>query len=208
MAFDPPVLQTISTAIIAVATVFYVVCTILLWLSTRKAANAAAASAEAATRSADATTLAADASKTSADLLTDLHRPYMGVHQIALIGGANYQNQPLWQISWEIRNFGTLPALAVDAKLDFVVGATVLFTSVATSAAEVFPASDPVTTIVSFPFEGPRRDEVLNGMMFLIARITITYATSSGERYQHCADAHYNRGRGTFTVVKSQTNIA
>lgn len=145
------------TGVSAVATVAYVVCTILLWLSTRKAANAAMMSAKAAKESAEATTVAADAGKKSADaaveaaeaskkstdLLAELNRPYMGVSHVKLEPDANAQNRPYWDISWAVENFGTLPALAVKARIEFLVadekGESLLFRGSALSPPKYFP---------------------------------------------------------------------
>lgn len=71
---DPTVLLT---GVVAVATVGFVVCTVALWLSTRRAANAATMAAEAAKKSAEATIEAAAAARKLADLLSAQHRPYV-----------------------------------------------------------------------------------------------------------------------------------
>jgi hypothetical protein len=181
------------TAVIAVATVAYVVCTILLWSETKKAAKAAKD--------------AAGESKRSTDLLAALNRPYMGVHQVTLASSAVTQNDPIWRITWAIRNFGTLPALAVESKAEFIVGATVEFAVAGSFSAEVFPKSDPASVDGAWEFKGPRRDEVRSGLAPLIVRIHITYGASNGQRYKHRADAQWNRGSESFTVRESETQI-
>jgi hypothetical protein len=95
----------------------------------------------------------------------------------------------------------------VDAKLEFLINVTVLFASAGPSSAEIFPESEPVPIVASFAFTGQRRDEVANGGVTLIARTHIAYTASNGQHYSHRADAQYNRGYGTFSVINSETNI-
>jgi hypothetical protein len=218
---------TLFTAISAIAAVAYVFCTILLWVSTRKAANAAMISAEAAKKSAEATTAAADAgrksadaaveaaeaSKKSTDLLAEMNRPYMGVSSVELKPDANAQNGTRWDIAWSIENFGTLPALAVEARLELLAedkstGAeTPLFEALGPLAAEVFPKLKPIENRTVLPWDDFKvvREAVLNGSAYLIANIAIAYSTSRDTRYLHEAEAQFSRGRGTFEIYKSTT---
>jgi hypothetical protein len=197
---------TVLTGVIAAATVAYVLCTVFLWLATKKAAEAATVSADAAKKSADATSAAAGESKKSAELLAALNRPYMGVHRVAFPNPAG-QNELIWGISSEIRNFGTLPALAVEARVEFVLNETVLYAAAGPFSAEIFPQSEPVLIDASFPFTGPRRDEVLIGAVMLVARIQILYAASNGQRYKHRANAQFKRGYPVFSVIDSETTM-
>jgi hypothetical protein len=181
---------TILTGVIALATIAYVVCTVFLWIATKRVA--------------DASTVAANEGRKSTDLLAALNRPYMGVHRVAFPNPAG-QNEIMWGISSEIRNFGTLPALAVEARVEFVLNETILYASAGPFAAEIFPQSEPVVIDASFRFQGPRRDEVLSGAVTLIARIHIDYAASNGQRYKHRANAQFKRGYPMFSVVDSVT---
>jgi hypothetical protein len=198
-------LMLFLTAVIAIATIAYVLCTVFLWLATKKAADAATVSEDAAKKSADATTAAAGESKRSTDLLAALNRPYMGIHRIAFLGDPSARNDTFWRISWEIRNFGTLPALEMEAKVEFVVNETMIAASAGPFSTEVFPQSEPVPTRASFEFTGQQRDEVMSGAVTLIARIHIAYSASSGQRYKHRANTRYDRGYGTFSVIDSET---
>lgn len=191
---------------LVILTFAYVICTLALWWTTRRAANAAKESADAAKESADATKETAEESKRSADLLAELNRPYMGVHHVEFTTGAQGQNHPdVWQITWAIRNFGTLPAQGVKAEVQLLVGETPQFTWSGPLAAEVFPLSDPVSTVTNFEFRGALRAAAMNGTFVPMIRIRIEYAASGGQRYNHRADWKFNRGYGTFSVVNSET---
>jgi hypothetical protein len=180
----------ILTGIIAIATIAYVVCTIFLWIATKRAA--------------EASVTAANEGRKSTDLLAALNRPYMGVHRVAFPNPAG-QNEIMWGISSEIKNFGTLPALAVEASVEFVLNETILYASAGPFSAEIFPQSEPVVIDATFQFEGSRRDEVLSGAVALVARIHIVYAASNGQRYKHRANAQFERGYPTFSVIDSVT---
>jgi hypothetical protein len=200
----PAWVQAIAAAIICGYTVK------LTWLTERyakaadDAAKAASISAEAATKSLEAAEKAAIENKRSTDLIATLNRPYMGVHRVAFPNPAG-QNEMAWGISSEIRNFGTLPALSVDARVEFVLNETVLYAAAGPFAAEIFPQSEPVTIDAHFQFTGPRRDEVLSGAVDLTARIQILYAASNGQRYKHRANALFRRGYPVFSVIDSET---
>lgn len=183
--------QTIFTGVIAAATLVYVGCTILLWRATRDAAQAA--------------TVSADAARKSADFLAALNRPYMGVHRVAFTSGPSSQNGPVWQISWEIKNFGTLPALGVEGKVELLIGDTIQFAELGPKSAEVFPQSEPVPTVMIYKLEEPYRRPVIHGDDPLTVRVHISYRASDGQRYTHRADAKFNAGFGTFSVVDSDT---
>jgi hypothetical protein len=216
---------TFFTGVSAIAAVAYVLCTVLLWVSTRRAADAAMMSAEAAKASAEATTVAAEAgrksadaaveaaeaSKKSTDLLAELNRPYMGISFIGLRPDANAQNNPYWDIAWAIENFGTLPALAVKAKIDLLAeddkSETLLMGGIGPISAEVFPKSNPIETrtVLSWKEFSRERDLVLSGKNSLTAKMTIHYMTTGGTKFIHEAHAEFRRGYGTFSVYSSTT---
>src|SRR6266436_6408363 len=89
-------------AVIAVATVAYVVFTLRLWEATEKTAQAAGKCAEAATAAA-------------------LHRPFMGLVRVTLKTG---WGTDLWVIALAMKNYGTLPAMNVAAMIEFFTGNT------------------------------------------------------------------------------------
>jgi len=192
------------TAVIAAATVAYVVCTVFLWRATKIAADAATESAGAAKDTAEATKQTAEQNKETAELLAALNRPYMGVSHVAFKSGPDGQNYPSWQIMWDIENFGNLPALAVDASAEFLLSETQIHAAKGPNSAEVFPQSPPIQTISTFEVAPARRGAVNDSVAFIV-RIYIKYASSDGHRYDHQADLKLNPGYGTFSVVKSQT---
>lgn len=82
---------------------------------------------------------------------------------------------------------------------------TVLFAWAGLRSAEVFPQSEPVSTVTNFELKGPRRGEVMSGAVTLIVRIHIAFRASDGQRYNRRADAQFNVGYGTFSVINSDT---
>jgi hypothetical protein len=165
--------------------------------------------AEAAKKSADAATEAALAAKKSAEAAVALHRPYMGLDHVKLSPDPNTQNRPVWSIEWSIKNFGTLPASQVESSVEMRLDEKVLLTDGGAKGAEVFPQSDPLTKILNYPWEGTdgiaNRSAVMAGQKLLIVRVHVLYASPDGQRHKHIAEAWFNRGYGTFSIIESKT---
>jgi hypothetical protein len=87
---NPVLWGAIFTGVIALATLVYVVLTLLLWKQTKAAAEAAKISANAA--------------QSSAQTLGNLYRPFLSVASIRI------RKQPpsadAWMIDWTLKNFG------------------------------------------------------------------------------------------------------
>lgn len=199
---DPTVLLT---GVIAVATVGFVVCTVALWLSTRRAANAATIAAEAAKKSAEATIEAAAAARKSADLLSAQHRPYVGVLAVELVGGSNAENGSIWLIAWTVKNFGTLPALNVGATLEFKLDRKTFRSESGPCSAEIFPQSSSERTLTDLKLDDADRIAVRNGDKALAVAVQINYGTTDGQQFAYTAEVRYKRGFGTFYTYESWT---
>lgn len=176
---------TILTAVIATATVAYVVCTIALWKSTKRAAEAAMVSAKAA--------------KKSADIVAELHRPFVGLLHVALSRG---WGDRVWLIALTLRNFGSLPALKVKADMEFSTDGQPRMTVTNPSSAEIFPLADHVS-VCQFDMGDPDKEPVHNGSKSLDIRVTITYEGLSGPTARHVASVHGRAGQ--FSITESRT---
>lgn len=164
---------------------------------------------EATKKSADAATEAALAAKQSAEIAAALHRPFMGLDHVKLSPDPNTQNRPVWSIEWSIKNFGTLPASQVEAGVEMRLDEKLLLTDSGAKSAEVFPQADPLTKITNYEWEGTdgivNRSAVMGGQKLLIVRVYVLYAGPDGRRHKHFAEARFNRGYGTFSIIESKT---
>jgi hypothetical protein len=176
---------TILTAVIAAATVAYVVCTIALWCTTKKAACAAMISAEAA--------------KKSADIVAEMHRPFVGLSNVALQSG---WGDRVWFIAFTLRNYGSLPALKVKADIQFSTDAQPRLTVTEPNSAEIFPLADLVS-VCRFDMGDPDKVPVHNGSKALDIDVRITYEGPSGRLIRHVAWVHSRSGQ--FSVKVSKT---
>ena len=184
-------ISAVFTIVIAAATVVYVIFTQKLWQETKRSADAAKDSAEAA--------------KVAAEISATLHRPFMGLHRAALQNGDNWQHDPGWRISWGVSNFGTLPAIDVETRMALCLGDRLLYEELGTGGAEVFPQADPLESITVMNWKNEDRDRALSGSDSVVLRVRITYASPSGQKFKHTANAKFDRGFGTFTISQSKT---
>ncbi len=166
--------------------------------------------AEATKKSADAAIEAALAAKQSAEIAAALHRPFMGLAHVKLDPDPNTQNRTVWSIEWSIKNFGTLPASNVEAGVEMRLDDNLLFTDGGAKSAEVFPQSDPLTKISNYSWEGTdgiaNRSAVLGGQKLLAVRVHVLYGGPNGHQHKHIAEARFNRGYGTFSIIESKTD--
>lgn len=197
----PPWCRDPATCVIAVATVFYVIVTLVLWLSTRKAANAAMISAEAAKKSADATTEATIAAKRSADIAADLHRPVIGISRLYL---RSDRSSRTWVIALVLKNYGTLPAVNVSALVEFLLDTSPLWTVKELSSAEVAPHAD-YEAVNQLDLREKEHNILLEGNKFLVVRIRINYEAADRRRFEYAAEAQLKHITGVFQIVKSET---
>jgi len=165
--------------------------------------------AEATKKSADAAIEAALAAKRSAEIAAALHRPFMGLDHVKLSPDPNSQNRAVWSIEWSIKNFGTLPASQVEAGAQVRLDENILLADTGATGAEVFPQSDPLAKVTNYAWDvegrGPDRGAVMSGVKPFVVRVGITYASPDGHQYKHTADAKFNSGYATFTIIKSKT---
>jgi hypothetical protein len=190
---DPIRLGAVFTGVIAVETFFYVIFTIGLWKATKR-------SADAASLSADAARVSADAAKQSAEVAIELHRPFMGLERIRLQGDRNSRT---WVIAWTVMNFGSLPALKVDAVLELNIGPT-QWTGRGPNSVEIFPQAES-ESLVRFVFPEQIHPDVITGNQILQIRASIEYDSAEDQHYRYSADAQYNHETDAFMVFASQT---
>jgi len=196
-------LSTIFTGVIALETLFYVVFTIALWKSTKKAADAAKASAEATKVAADAARMSAEAAKSSADITAQLNRPFVGLSHLSIESG--WKESAAWRVVWAIKNFGTLPATHVDASMDWRTAPGFGGPISGPHSAELLPQAE-MSLLALFSI-GMNHKKVLDGQLTLEARIAVTYSSTDGRRYQHSADARWNHETAAFVILSSETQV-
>ncbi len=193
---DLSTVSAASTVIIAVATAFYVCFTIALWLSTRRAANAAMISAEAAKQSANAATR-------MAEVTAGLHRPFMG---IARLERRKDLTSRTWDVGLTVRNYGTLPAVEVSVFADFILGSSHLREVENPASAEVFPQGD-CESAIRFVLSEAQQDSVTRGDGIMIVRIRIKYSSADGRRYVYSAEGQFKHDISSFAIVGSKTEV-
>lgn len=191
---DPLTVSTIFTGVIAFATVVSLIVNVLLWRTTRKAANAATSAAEAANKSADAATQQAEVSRRTLEISAALNRPYMGVSKFERVSD---RNSPLWVVVWVIRNFGSLPAIKVNASLEMSADGMNLQADRATESAEMFPQAEAQTR-TQFQFEDVR--PIIEGNKIVSGHIRISYEAPNGQRYEFIAKIRYGHSKDRFTM--------
>jgi len=179
-------------AVIAVATVAYVVFALRLWEATEK-------TAQAATKFAQAATEAALAAKKSADMATALHRPFMGLLRVTLKTG---WGTDLWVIVLAIKNYGTLPAMNVAAMIEFFAGNTRLTQITEPAAVQIFP-SDEIESIVRLSMP-THRVQIQQGIQKLRIEVRIPYQAEDGRQFEYSAEVSYTQD-GSFAIQKSET---
>jgi hypothetical protein len=133
----------------------------------------------------------------------------MGLDHVKLSPDPNTQNRAVWSTEWSIKNFGTLPASQVEASVEMRLDEKLLLIDGGAKGTEVFPQSDLLTKISNYLWEGTdgiaNRSAVMGGQKLLIVRVHVLYAGPEGRQYKHTADAQFNRGNGTFSIIESKT---
>jgi|SRR6267378_4450701 len=155
--------------------------------------------AEATKKSADAATEAASAAKKSAEISASLNRPFMGLSNVALPGGAGTR---LWNIVFDLKNYGTLPALNVGLIVAFFTDNTPRAVKTETESLQIFPSSvfgDPV----QFDLGDVDWPLVRDGKMKLRAEVHIPYRSDDGRAFEYLAQVSYAHGQ--FQIDKSET---
>jgi hypothetical protein len=176
------ILTEVSTAIIAVATVVYVVFTIGLWRETKKSA---------------------DAAKTSADMGAALHRPYLGVPVLTLY---NSPNPGSWVVRWEVKNFGTLPACDVRIQIRHLLNGCDQGPRFDQGPCEIFPGSTVQGFVQNIPVDGRALNSLLNGNWKLVAEATVSYAQSADRSWTHTSVFVFDGKMANFRLERSRTS--
>jgi orotidine-5'-phosphate decarboxylase len=164
-------------------------------------ATATKIAAEAAKANADAAKASADAAKSSADMAAQLNRPFVGLSQLLVV--SDWRASGAWDVVWALKNFGTLPAIRVDASMDWNTGPGLGGPVSGPHSAELLPQAEmPLKALFGI---GMSHDKVLKGQQTLEAHIAITYSSTDGRRYEHSADARWNHETAAFTILNSDT---
>lgn len=159
----------------------------------------AQAQAEATKKSADAAIEAALAAKKSAEISASLNRPFMGLSNVALPGGAGTR---LWNIVFDLKNYGTLPALSVGLIVAFFTDDTPRAVKTETASLQFFP-STVLGHTVQFDLGDVDWPLVRDGKMKLRAEVHIPYRSDDSRAFEYLA--HVSYAHGQFQIDKSET---
>jgi hypothetical protein len=156
--------------------------------------------AEATKKSADAATEAALAAKKSAEIAAALHRPFVGLSRVYLKSGWGTR---LWDVAFDLKNYGTLPALNVGASIEFFTDNAPRGKLQEPMSFQIFPSAEPML-IFRFDMGDPDRTTVHNETKKLRISVLIPYQAEDGRHFEYTADVSYTQGR--FAVDKSETH--
>lgn len=191
---DPLTVSAVFIGVIAALTVVSLIVNVLLWRTARKAANAATSAAEAANKSANAATQQAEASRKSLEIGAALNRPYLGISKFERVSD---RNSSVWVVLWVIKNFGSLPAIKVNASIETSSDGTNFQADRAAESAEMFPQTEVQTrTVIQFEDVRP----IIEGNKIVSGRIRISYEASNEQRYEFSANIRYEHSRDRFTM--------
>jgi hypothetical protein len=155
--------------------------------------------AEATRKSADAATEAALAARKSADIAASLHRPFMGVSNVALRNGWGTR---IWHIGFDLKNYGTLPALSVGLTADVFTDNNHRMQTMESPSVQIFPSAEFVS-IVLFDMGDPDTVGVHKEAIKLRIEVRIPYQSQDGRHFEHTATISFVHTR--FQVDKSAT---
>jgi hypothetical protein len=190
--------STVFGGVIAATTLAYVICTIALWRSTKRAANAAMISAEAAMKSADAAAEMAAAGKRSVDVMAGLHRPFMGISRLRIPD----RNTRIWRIVLSIRNYGTLPAMNVGVFAEYYLNGLPLGSTTDSSSTEIFPGTE-FDYLLEHTLNEQDYQLLMSGNEILIIRVRITYGGPDNRPFEYAAEVQCQDD--VFSIISSQT---
>jgi hypothetical protein len=156
---------------------------------------------EAVIKSADAATEAALAAKKSAEISAALHRPFVGLSNVSLKTGWGTR---LWDISFSLKNSGTLPAVNVGLSADFYTDDSLRLQTKESPSVQLFPSSELVS-IVRFDMGEPDRPEVHAERKKLRIDVRIRYQGELGGHFEYAAAISYTQNR--FDIARSETRL-
>jgi hypothetical protein len=165
--------------------------------------QAAQSQAEATKKSADAATEAALAATKSAEISAALHRPFMGVSNVALRGGWGTR---VWDIAFGLKNYGALPALGVGLTAEVFTDNNLRMQTTESPSVQIFPSAEFVS-IVRFDMGDPDQVGVHKESIKLRIEVRIPYHSQEGRNFwyfEHTATISFVRGQ--FQVDKSGTH--
>jgi hypothetical protein len=183
------------TIVIAIATVVYVAFTKKLWRETQRSADAAAKSAEAAV-------VASNAAKVSAESASALYRPFIGLTSLPSLNDPNSND---WMFPIELRNYGTLPALRVNAAFEFFLAERSLVVITRPESAEVSPNS-PFETNLDLRLTTPDRI-FLNAGAVLNLKLCTIYESPDGRKFEYKVEGPLGEHGRRFLLNRSETRL-
>jgi hypothetical protein len=127
----------------------------------------------------------------------------MGLNRIVLKSDMNSRT---WVIAWTIRNFGTLPAIGVDASLELKAGINAAPEQGPVSA-EVFPQGE-VESVARFVISEIEHSRLVINDLILAVSVRISYAAADGRKFRYSAEAQFKFDTGAFIMLRSQTEPA
>lgn len=145
---------------------------------------------------------AALASKKSAEILAGLHRPFMGLLMVRLVGGGPGVDE--WIISFVLKNFGTLPALEVGTTIECFAGDTSFAKIVEAAANQAFPSTD---TEIRVQRNILKRVEIQNGTEKLWFKVAIPYRSEDGRYFEYTAQVSFRIEHRAFNIDSSDTHL-
>lgn len=157
---------------------------------------------EAATKSADAAIEAAIASKKSTEIQSGLHRPFMGLSLVRLVGGGPGSDE--WTFDFVLKNFGTLPALEVGTTIEFFAGDTPFAKIVEPAGAQIFPSAETAIRARQIIL---KRIEIQNGKEKLLFKVLIPYCSEDGRYFHYTAQVSFRLEHLAFNIDSSDTSL-
>ena len=193
------VITAIAALIATLATVAYLGFTIGIFLQTKKSADAAAEAARATT--------------TSTNILSQLHRPYMGLsgtqffseHQLS----DSFNGERSWMIQWSFRNFGSVPANHVHASLECEIEFSKLRIEHMDPLGdtEAFPGSEPLHRRSMLFVNFIPRVKVARHESLMFVTITIQYADLGDGQYRNVTRLRFEPSEQKFHTIESRTDV-
>ena len=180
------IITAIFTAVIAVATVTYVIYTKKLWRETKRAADAAK-----------------DAVELSRQSFVALNRPYIGISKIDRKPPRHFQDG-LLQIDVQLMNFGTVPAGRVNARLGYSVDGGPMDFGEPEPAFELFPGATSTITR-AMDVDADLHASILNGIAKFEFETRARYSVPGNGDCEYVAKFKYAHATNEFHLEGTTT---
>lgn len=165
---------TVSTVVIAIATVVNLVVSIGLWISTKDSVDIARHVFESA------------------------NRPYIGIQGITVI---NNKPDKTMNITAAIKNFGTVPGEKPDVGWDVILDGNSLASENIPDKSSTFNPGTEVYLVASF--RGMQYEKITGGQMILSIIIHSSYDGPDNKNYRYCEKQRYDPQINAFLNLGS-----